>query len=86
MRASRASLSENVIVDYYYFFFSNQSQLSPGNLIPEEIKLKLCLQVCDNSAGRGIRWAGWTSPFIFVRSWLASTDLSEMSLLFYWYN
>lgn len=69
----------------FFFFFFNWSQLSLGNLIAEEIKLKLCLQVHDYSAGRGIRWAGWTS-FIFVRSWLTSINLSEMSLLFYWYN
>lgn len=68
-----------------WMFFYSWSQLSPGNLIPEEIKLRLCLQLSDYSASRGIRWAGRTS-FIFLRSWLASSDLSEMSLLFNWYN
>lgn len=54
-------------------------------VISEERELKLCLQLSDDSTGRRIRWAGWTS-FIFVRSWLTSSEWSEMNLLFSWYN
>lgn len=69
----RFPFQKNKVMDIVglFFFFFNEGIFSPGNLIPEEVKIKLCLQVCDYSTGRGIRWAGWTSPFAFFLGWRA---------------